>query len=450
MSLWLIASAILCFNLAWGLLQERVGGVAYGACSGAAPEAAGPSGCRAGWAARAADGLCSDCERFSAIPIMQVVQAAAAAALAGLTLWWRGRARPAGSSLADVLAPAVTHTIASPVGYLAMRFLPYPLYILVSSCKLVPVLLVGTWLNGVRRPLQDLISAAVMSQGVILYASQAGGRAAAAAAPHAMASDSSVLGVPLGAGAKIAFGIACVLTNLFLEGYTNAAQDGLFARARRAGRPLEALWMMADMNVWSCVFLALALGGEAALSGAAATVPYFFSFVARHPEVLVHIASFSVVGAVAQLFIFACLEGYGGFVTTSITVTRKIVSVLFSVVVFGHSLDAVQVRVAAACARASARIWTRSYSRRPAAPDPSTPPAPPARPPAPHRPLTPVDRHMQRFFRARHSNLGVSGLRPRRRRPCEGRGRGRGRARRARQEAGVVFCGFNLIDFFIA
>ena len=168
--LWAIACGILFFNLAWGLLQERVGGVAYGACSGSAPLAPEGSVCGVGFSRRASDGLCTDCERFSAIPIMQLLQAAAAAGLAGGALALRGSVRSGESSFFDVLPAAVTHTIASPVGYVAMRFLPYPLYILVSSCKLVPVLLVGTWLNGVRRPLQDVLSAGVMTQGVLLYA----------------------------------------------------------------------------------------------------------------------------------------------------------------------------------------------------------------------------------------------------------------------------------------
>ena len=182
-----------------------------------------------------------------------------------------------------------------------------------------------------------MLSAAVMTQGVLLYAYAQMGGGGGGAGNHgkvSMVSDSTVFGIPLGAAGTIAFGILCVLTNLFLEGYTNAAQDRIFSLARKAAKPLDAQLMMFGMNLWSVIFLLISLSSEFFMAGTASTVSYFVSFATRHPELLIHIATFSTFGAIAQLFIFACLEGYGGFTTTSITVTRKIVSVLFSVIVY--------------------------------------------------------------------------------------------------------------------
>jgi len=44
--------------------------------------------------------------------------------------------------------------------------------------------------------------------------------------------------------------------------------------------------------------------------------------------------AFSSCGSVAQIFIFSCLEEYGGFVTTTICTSRKVLQVVLSVLLF--------------------------------------------------------------------------------------------------------------------
>ena len=57
-----------------------------------------------------------------------------------------------------------------------MRFIPFPLYILVSSCKLIPVLLVGVLVNrGIARGPQDFFSA-LAGRAAVLGRKGVGGR----------------------------------------------------------------------------------------------------------------------------------------------------------------------------------------------------------------------------------------------------------------------------------
>ena len=266
------------------------------------------------------------------------------------------------ASFLDFFPTSLCHTIASPVGYFAMSFIPFPLYMLVSSCKLIPVMAVGMLVNGARRPASDYLSAAIMTQGVLLYsAHQISGGGGGGGGDrghgekghaHAGAPVSSLFGFELDDTARLVVGIACTLLNLSLEGYTNASQDRLFKAGVVRGRPVPGMTMMACMNAWTVLLLsagllaqlglALAVGVDAAHLEGASFLYSALSFASRHPEVVLHVSSFSLLGALAQLFIFTCIGTHGSFTSTVITISRKFVTVLISVVLFGHKLDFVQ------------------------------------------------------------------------------------------------------------
>ena len=58
------------------------------------------------------------------------------------------------------------------------------------------------------------------------------------------------------------------------------------------------------------------------------------SFAIRHPSVVWNLLTFATCGSVAQVFIFACLEEYGGFITTTICTSRKVLQVVLSILIF--------------------------------------------------------------------------------------------------------------------
>ena len=352
------AAGIISCNLLWGVVQERVGATQY--C-----DAAG-----------------EHCERFRSIPVMNVLQACAAALVAwfvmavspsllAATSGAKGGAKDAtvahGATFADFFETSLCHTIASPIGYAAMAFIPYPLYVLVSSCKLIPVMAVGMLVNREARPASDYLSAATMTQGVLLYSAHqimgglggggggggGGGHGHGESHGHATANSSanSLFGFALDETTKIIVGIAFTLVNLTREGYTNASQDRLFKRGEKLGRPrIPGLVMMACMSAWSALLLSGFMVAQLAYAQlftpseleASSFLWNAGAFAVRHPEVVLHISSFSVLGAFAQVFIFTCIEHHGSFRNTVITISRKFVSVLVSVAIYGHSLDFVQ------------------------------------------------------------------------------------------------------------
>lgn len=65
-------------------------------------------------------------------------------------------------------------------------------------------------------------------------------------------------------------------------------------------------------------------------------------FILRHPRILVDMALFALTSALGQSFIFLTVELFSPLTCSIVTTTRKFFTILASVLVFGHHLDARQ------------------------------------------------------------------------------------------------------------
>ena len=211
--LWSYALGIYACNLVWAVFQERIGATHYGA------------------------------ERFKAVVVVNLIHAAIAAIGGYVALQWT---TPVASPGAKAHIPftaffpvSFTHTLASPLGYSALRFIAYPLMVLVSSCKLVPVMLAGMILNGRRFSAREIAAAACMTAGVLVYSWST-------PTPTHKVGTHTAADVPVSGILSTAIGVSLVCTNLMLEGYTNAGQDRLYRR--EAVAPFR---MMSAMNAWT-------------------------------------------------------------------------------------------------------------------------------------------------------------------------------------------------------
>ncbi|KAI5298505.1 UDP-galactose transporter [Ascosphaera atra] len=62
-------------------------------------------------------------------------------------------------------------------------------------------------------------------------------------------------------------------------------------------------------------------------------------FLGRYPAALKNVLAFAACGAVGQLFIFYTLAHFSSLLLVTVTVTRKMLTMLLSVVWFGHRLN---------------------------------------------------------------------------------------------------------------
>ena len=61
-------------------------------------------------------------------------------------------------------------------------------------------------------------------------------------------------------------------------------------------------------------------------------------FVSRHPFIIPSLMLFGLVSATGQIFVFTTITRFGPLTCSIITTTRKFITILASVIIFGNSL----------------------------------------------------------------------------------------------------------------
>lgn len=220
-------------------------------------------------------------------------------------------------------------SIGSPFGYASLRYIDYPTQILGKSCKLVPVMLMNIILYRRKFALHKYIVVSTVTAGIslfMLYAPSSSGKASSK-----------------GASSNSLFGIGLLLVNLLVDGAINSTQDEVFVKYTMTGTQ-----MMFFMNLFATIITLFTmliplpsipiLNPSTTTSAGHSELANALAFIHSHPKVLRDILLFSIAGATGQLFIFDTLENFGSLTLVTITVTRKLFTMLLSLVVFNHHL----------------------------------------------------------------------------------------------------------------
>ena len=288
------------FFLTWGLLQERISTMKY-------VNAAGESG------------------SFRFFQVLNMVQAFLAAGLAFSQLLVQRMPLCGPIGQAHALTPqlifnffkiALASSVGSSLGYRSLKHINYPTMILGKSCKLVPVMLMNFLIYRKRFEAHKYFTVALITAGVsgfMLFEDTKGKQSSQG---------------------NSWFGLALLLANLLLDGTTNSWQDQLFLKYR-----LRSQQLMMFMNLFSGALLAGSLLLECALKPAQSQLISAFAFARAFPSVIPDILAFSACGALGQLFIFYTLEQYGSLMLVTVTVTRKLFTILLSLFWFEHAVN---------------------------------------------------------------------------------------------------------------
>ncbi|KAL2124136.1 hypothetical protein VTJ04DRAFT_501 [Mycothermus thermophilus] len=253
----------------------------------------------------------------------------------------RGQPAPAMIPHKDMLPPlllvAFTNALAAPFGYAALAHIDYITYILAKSCKLLPVMFLHITVFRRRYPLYKYLVVAAVTCGVAVFTLHSGSKKA-----HAKVASHS---------GQTAWGMLLLGINLLFDGLTNSTQDYIFQTWRGYSGPQ----MMAANNLLGSAIT----GGYLLLSpwlvhtplgewfgmdlaGGAGELKAALSFLARHPEVWRDVLGFALCGCVGQVFIFHTLSTFSSVLLVTVTVTRKMFTMILSVVAFGHRLSQMQ------------------------------------------------------------------------------------------------------------
>lgn len=208
----------------------------------------------------------------------------------------------------------VTNTIGPAMGIEALKYISYPAQVLAKSSKMIPVMLVGTIIYGIKYTLPEYICTFLVAGGVSAFA---------------LAKTSSKITNKLAhPNAPLGYGL-CFL-NLAFDGFTNATQDSVKSRY-----PETCAWdIMLGMNLWGTIYNVVYMFGWPRGGGFEAV-----RFCQEHPEAAWDILMYCLCGAVGQNFIFLTINRFGSLANTTITTTRKFVSIVVSSLLSGNPLS---------------------------------------------------------------------------------------------------------------
>ena len=230
-----------------------------------------------------------------------------------------------------LLLVSVTSTLASPFGYASLAHVDYLTFVLAKSCKLLPVMGLHVTVFRKRYPLSKYLVVLAVTAGVVVFTIYQ---------PPKPSSKSKAL------IKSSTYGLTLLGINLLLDGLTNTMQDHIFDNPRKYG-PMKGPQLMVILNAFQTILnagyllilpaLPLSLLPAVAESDAI-QLTAAISFLQRHPSVFYDVLGFAACGAVGQIFIFAALERFSSLMLTTVTVTRKVLTMLISIVWFGKKL----------------------------------------------------------------------------------------------------------------
>jgi len=233
---------------------------------------------------------------------------------------------------------ALLGTFAAPFGFASLAHISYPAMVLGKSCKLIPVLIMNVLIYRRKFALHKYFVVALVTAGITMFM----------ALGNQKSSKSKKDTVSAGTASSI-IGLVYLLINLAMDGLLNSTQDEIFVRYKVTGQQ-----MMFFMNLCSAVLntvlAALPLPYIPVLHpshGRSSDLFDALQFLQAHPKAVSALFQFAITGALGQLFIFETLQHFGSLTLVTITLTRKLFTMLLSVVLYNHKLTVGQYAGAA-------------------------------------------------------------------------------------------------------
>lgn len=267
--------------------------------------------------------------QFQAPGVIAAIQAVFAMLVGMAYIRWKGSNYKPSAFIQDykkeLALISFTQSTSTPLATFSLQYVDYLTYMLAKSCKLIPVLSVHLLLYRTPISRTKKLVALLVSAGVAIFT--LGGSKG-----KSIQNDT-----PLSIT-----GFGFLALSLFLDGMTNATQDELLRKNRERQKiekenAITGAHLMFALNLFIILYNLVYLGLIDR-----SQVLQTKSLVASDPEILRYLIIYAFCGAVGQCFIFFTLEEYGSLVLVLITVTRKMISMLLSIVVFGKKVNTVQ------------------------------------------------------------------------------------------------------------
>jgi solute carrier family 35 (adenosine 3'-phospho 5'-phosphosulfate transporter), member B2 len=210
--------------------------------------------------------------------------------------------------------PSVANMLSSWCQYEALKYVTFPTQMLAKAFKVVPVMLMGKFINNKSYESYEYVCASTIGFGIYLFISSS----------ESIDLRQNVFGDPESVNGTWC-GIVLLTLFLFFDSFTAQWQTRMFTIKKE----MSPLQMMLVINAFSSAFSFITLVHQEELYVA-------MSFVYAHPVISAHMIVFTICSTVGQLYIFYTVKNFGAVVFSIIMSMRILFSVLLSCLVYSH------------------------------------------------------------------------------------------------------------------
>jgi len=222
----------------------------------------------------------------------------------------------AGVPVRDWLVIALGYLGAHEFGLWALAYIPFPMQVVCKSCKAVPVMFGEKLFDSEKKHTrQKEMSVLLMTAGVCAFT---------------LLSGSKKKSAEFELTPTLVMGLGLVLAALVCDGIYGPYQNKICNKHKPS-----QFHLMLNMNFYElllavviCVF-----DGE---------FVHGLEFIQKYPEILPNMLYFMTTMGLGNIFIFTLQSNYGALTVTMTTTIRKLISVIVSVLLFGHSIGTMQ------------------------------------------------------------------------------------------------------------
>lgn len=226
---------------------------------------------------------------------------------------------------------SVLITAAAPFGFAALSHISYPTMVLGKSCKLVPVMIMNVLLYRRKFAAHKYLVVFMVTLGITMFM---GFSHEGTSSKHHKAGGDSEL------NRNGLLGLTFLLINLMLDGTINSTQDQIFSDYGIKGQQMMFIINLIS-TVVTTILSVLPLPNIPVIHPSdtrQSELKAAVNFITQHPSIKLPLLQYSLTGSLGQLFIYETIQHFGSLTLVMITLTRKLFTMVLSVVVYNHKL----------------------------------------------------------------------------------------------------------------
>jgi UDP-galactose transporter B1 len=251
----------------------------------------------------------ADGGKFTAVWLLQVLECACNVVVGTIGRQICGGHRPSRAAMRGFFQSGASQVFAKVLTSLSLAAgLSFPVCVLAKSAKIVPVMLGQLVLGGSKYTTRDYVFASAVVVGTTLLS----------------------LGKKSSQEFTTPLGLVCIVLSLVADGFTAGLQKRL--KKETESKPPTTYDFLLFTNVaMGAVALAIAIALGDLVRG--------YAFMSANPVLQQMVIMSCLLSALGQSFIFFVVAHFDPMVCATVTTTRKILSVVWSITMKGHSIS---------------------------------------------------------------------------------------------------------------